>query len=81
MEGLHGLRILALEQTAVTDEGLKVLKHFPDLEELSLMESRDFTDEGLVCLSSLTRLKRLSLRWTFITGTGLPETDAKPARA
>jgi hypothetical protein len=50
------------ENRKVTDEGLEVLRFFPQLIELNL-SSCDLTNEGLQHLSGLNRLEKLDLSY------------------
>ena len=70
---LTGLKTLALDKTAVTDNGLAVVKHFPALEELSLLQCQVLTDAGLAHIGRLTRLEWLELANTPVTDAGINE--------
>lgn len=77
LKNLHHLKYLYFRpfnsnETAngVTNEGLKILTNFDQLEGLLLI-SDNITDEGLSSLRGLTNLKTLTILSKNITGTGL----------
>ena len=74
LEHLKGLNIevLCLEDTQVTDAGLKHLKRLPKLSWLELGNTK-VTDAGLEHLRSLTGLERLHLDGTQVTDAGVNE--------
>src|SRR5438105_2399943 len=58
----------------VTDEGLKVLKHFKELRRLDLGGIEvNVTDAGLKEIKELRKLQTLSLAGTKVTDAGLKE--------
>jgi hypothetical protein len=61
----------------VTDETLKVLSHFEQLSEISLVGTA-VTDAGLQALRNLKELKRLNLSQTSLTDAGLDHLKALP---
>jgi hypothetical protein len=61
---------LFLTDTNITDEGLKQLKRFFQLEILGLRAAR-VTDGGLVHLKELAKLKTLDLIDTKVTDAGI----------
>ena len=66
------LRKLNLAATKVTDDSLKNLERFTQLEELELGQNMDgISDEGLKHLLPLKRLRRLDLGVTEIDNLGL----------
>lgn len=67
---LTNLRVLKLEQAAITDAVLTVIAKLPKLEELSL-ERCVIGDAGIENLSASTSLKRLRVPSTAITNQGL----------
>jgi hypothetical protein len=60
------------ERSEVTDETLKELAPFAELEELVLNDVQ-ITDDGLKYLPTFPHLKVLSLRGTQVTDKGLKE--------
>lgn len=58
------------ENHRVTDADLKVLKVFPELEQLDLCDT-NITDEGLAQVAGLTNLDWLGLDKTRITDAGM----------
>ena len=64
------LSSIALRGDAVTDEQLKQLGVFSDLEELSLIGAR-ITDNGLARLKGLPRLAAVGVAWTDIGDQGI----------
>ena len=64
---LRSLAALGLQQTAVDDDGAKLLPQLPQLRELSLYGS-PVSDAALEPLAELTKLTKLRLRATRITG-------------
>lgn len=71
LEEMTQLRLLSLDNTAVTDAGLGIFKEaFPNLESLSL-NGNQITDTGLEHLKDLTGLINLSLYGTQVTDAGL----------
>ncbi len=71
---LPALERLSLEDTAVTDAGLKEIGKLSGLIDLKLAGS--FTDTGLKELSGLTKLTRLDVTGCKITGEGLAPLQA-----
>ena len=55
------LVILDLTKSAVTDEGLAVLKKFPNLQKLTLEGSTKITTEGVRHLAEISSLEKLNL--------------------
>lgn len=70
LAALKKLRLLALEYTEVTDQGLASLKDMTDLDWLSLYGTK-VTDKGLAQLAPLKKLKRLTLHRSAVRGPGL----------
>lgn len=67
---LSGLRELGLDNTDITDWGMRMLASFPSLEELSL--NIKVTSRGMTHVAQLSSLKRLYFPWdTKITGAGV----------
>ena len=55
------LVILDLTKSAVTDEGLAILKKFPNLQRLTLEGSTKITTEGVRHLAEIPSLEKLNL--------------------
>lgn len=66
---LTGLKVLQLEDTAVSVKGIKLLHNLKSLEYLSL--SKTLTDEGLGEISQLKSLKGLYIGESRLTDAGL----------
>jgi Leucine-rich repeat (LRR) protein len=66
---LSGLKVLYLDNTAISAEGLKFIKSFKSLERLSL--SKQLTDSGLAEIAQLPSLKALYIRESRLTDAGL----------
>lgn len=60
----------------ITDEQLKQLAEFKQLQWLRVSSSEEVTDAGLKTLSALKQLRSLSLEGTQVTDTGLRELSA-----
>ena len=69
-QGLGSLELLWLENSDITDAGLKNLRGLTKLRELNLRCTR-VTDEGLEHLAGLTNLEALYLDATQVTDAGL----------
>ena len=69
---LPRLRVLNLEGSEVSDDGLKLLKGLRGLRKLNLWQTR-ITDTGLRELQGLTKLRELNLQETRIADAGLRE--------
>ena len=67
---MKSLEFVLINDTKVTDAGLKHLKGLTKLERLYLSDTK-VTDAGLMHLTGLTKLKTLSLRNTKVTDAGL----------
>ncbi len=63
-----------LSDSAVTDLGLALLKHFPKTNSLKL-NSTQVSDAGLATLNGLRELERLELEKTRIAGGGFANVD------
>jgi len=68
---LPKLRVLRLDHTTITDDGVAHFADLRNLEELDLSNT-GITDAGMVTLGRLPRLTSLSLRDTAITQAGWP---------
>jgi len=66
---LTGLKVLELEDTAISVKGVKLLCNLESLERLSL--SKQLTDEGLAEVSQLRSLKGLYIKESRLTDAGL----------
>lgn len=71
LKGLPDLVDLSLENSAVTNDGLKILEEMPQLKSLSLRRCAQVTDDGLVHLKALVNLERLLLLYTTVTDAGM----------
>lgn len=69
MDGEH-LRYLSMQATQVTNDGLRHLARFPNLQDLELSETA-VTDEGLVHLEGLTNLKSVRMASTRVSSDGV----------
>ena len=67
---LKSIRVLQLTFTNTTDEGLKIVGRFPDLERLTLQRA-PITDAGLAHLKDCKKLSLLRLYDTAVTDRGL----------
>ena len=76
-KGLTKLKVLWLEKTRVTDEGLAYLKGLTDLYFLMLAQTK-VTDSGLAHLSELKKLEVLWLADTRVTDAGLVQLQGLP---
>jgi Leucine-rich repeat (LRR) protein len=72
LKGFKNLRVLFLDDTAVSDAGLARLETLSELETLHLSGTR-ITDLGVSHLSGLPKLRTLILADTQVTGTGLTD--------
>lgn len=70
LKGFPTLKVLYLDGSAVTDQGLKHLQHLDTLESLSLGHTQ-VTDAGLVYLYTLRNLRFVSLARTNTTDVGV----------
>lgn len=70
LKDMLDLEVLSLENSQVTDVGLKHLSELSSLEHLNL-NGTDITDNGLAHLKKLTNLKSLALSGTKVTSAGL----------
>jgi len=66
---LTGLKVLFLENTNISAEGLQFLKGLKSLERLSI--SKQLTDDGLAEIAQLPSLKALYIREDRLTNAGL----------
>lgn len=65
---LTNMTVLGVEDTSVSDEGLKQMKRFDYLEEFYAFRCINITNEGVAALEDLTNLRRIRLRATSING-------------
>ncbi|MCA8996513.1 MAG: hypothetical protein KDA80_06005 [Planctomycetaceae bacterium] len=70
-QGLHSLKVLSLENGQITDAGLEVLEHLPQLNELNLRRCSSLTADALTRLKFVPDLERLLLLYTDIPDEGL----------
>ena len=69
---MKALELLRLENTLITDVGVKYLQNLTNLTYLSL-DGTKVSDAGLPFLSKLTKLKYLNLSRTLVTSEGIRE--------
>src|SRR5262249_4944104 len=70
LEGV-GMKALVIRNQSVTNEGLKTLKRFPQLEYVNFQKQLEITDSGLAILRELPHLKRIFVSDIEITDAGL----------
>lgn len=71
LEGLESSLVwLDLSKTGISDEGLKTLSTYSQLQRLSLQQT-DITDAGLKHLATLKTLEALNLHSTSVTNEGI----------
>jgi len=68
---LPNLKTLSLENSQVTNDGLKFLEFVPQLQDLGLRRCTEIDDAGLAALKFLPHLQRLGLLYTRTTNAGL----------
>jgi hypothetical protein len=71
-DAAHIIR-LKVSNTYITDKGLKYLANLGPLEDLDLSLNPGITDLGMANLRSLTKLGRLDITGTNVTGQGMQE--------
>jgi len=71
LAGLHSLETLSLENSEVTNEGIAVLEHLPNLKVLSLRRCAKLNATGLENLKHVPNLERLMLLYTLTDNDGL----------
>ena len=74
LSGLSKLRFLEINGASATDEGWRVLEHFPRLEELTLAGPMD-GNSVLRAFKNLTALKTLELDGIRMTDSGIKNLD------
>src|SRR5262249_24350581 len=72
LKELTELREIMLAYSKITDDGVKHVNTFRNLESLSFYECRS-TDKGMVQLKDLKKLRRLDLYLTDVTPAGVKE--------
>ncbi len=65
------LKVLDLSFSPITDEGLKDLTALKQLKVLYLDNNVKITDKGVLALAPLTKLERVFVRDTFVTGESI----------
>jgi hypothetical protein len=65
------LESLLLGRSNITDEGVKYLSQLPELDELSMGDTKGITDAAIPFISKLPKLTNLKLGSTNITDQGL----------
>lgn len=68
---LSGLRVLLLQGTQATDEGLKHIGRISSLEELFIWDAENVSDAGVAYLEKLKNLKNIHLSKAKITDESL----------
>ena len=71
MKNISGVNMLDLNETAITDESIKLLLDLEYINELRVKECRNLTDDCTEILNKLTTLVFLHLKNTEITIDGL----------
>lgn len=71
LKNLKQLRLVGLNDTAVTSAGLEVFKDKKELRELHLARCTQVRDDGVAFLAACTKMQRLYLRDTGISGAAL----------
>ena len=75
LEHLTRMRVLHLEGTAITDDGLQRLRAMSQLEELSISDCPRISGRGLEVLRQFAGLRKLSLAGAQITDVGLEQLE------
>jgi hypothetical protein len=73
LKALRSLTELELNDTLVSDTGLRAFKDLKKLTKLSLIDCRRVTDTGLKELRGLENLTELRISGTEVTDAGLRE--------
>jgi hypothetical protein len=71
LAGREHLKKIEIQDSPVTDEGLKALEGFDQLEELIIHSADEITEDGAASLVRLRNLKRLFLRNSKISEEGM----------
>lgn len=61
IEPLKNLKLIDLEDTHITDQGLRELSKFPALKSISLKSCQKITGQGLLALTKISTLESLDL--------------------
>ena len=77
---MPGLFDLELDDTAITDAGLKNISVLTSLQRLSLSGTA-ITDAGLQALKGLSRLRHLTVKRTKVTAAGTSSFQQANSRA
>jgi hypothetical protein len=75
LQGLTQLENLTLSGNRITDKGLELIAHLPNLTTLDL-DATDVSDAGLVTLQSMKSLKAVRLGGTRVTPEGVKKLEA-----
>jgi Leucine Rich Repeat (LRR) protein len=70
VQGLTQLQNLTLSGNRITDKGVELIAHLPNLETLDL-DATDVSDAGLVTLQSMKNLRAIRLGGTRVTPEGV----------
>jgi hypothetical protein len=79
LRDLHNIQYLSLENTSVTDEGIRFLKGWSNLSTLHLDASNRITNTSLEYLQSLPKLMYLGVSKTDITDAAIEQLHQKNA--
>ncbi len=74
MQAVRGnvrLHTLILNNTAVTDKGLELLKHFSKINQLDLVGMNNITDAGIEAVAKQKSLRVVHINNTHVTDAGL----------
>jgi hypothetical protein len=74
---IRGVKTIVLEDTDVTDRGIKRISSLPDLRTLAVIGGA-VSDDGLECLRGKKSIRDLMLRGTTVTGKGLIAVQTLP---
>jgi hypothetical protein len=79
LPGFPRLKLLLLQDTQATDDGLKFVGQLSQLERLYIWNGRSVTDEGVGHLKSLTKLNYLHLSQASITDEAISHLSEIPS--
>lgn len=81
MQAIRGnvrLHTLILNNTAVTDKGLELVKHFSKINQLDLVGMNNITDAGIEAVANQKSLRIVHINNTHITDAGLAKLATIP---
>ncbi|WP_437222484.1 leucine-rich repeat domain-containing protein [Planctomicrobium sp. SH661] len=70
---LHSLKVLSLENSSISNDGLKFVEQMRSLQELGLRRCTNVDDAGLAALQLIPNLERLHLLYTRTSDEGLKQ--------